>query len=130
MPTLLQLGKKCRTRKTRRNTVPALNHGPQRKAIIAKLVIFSPRKPNSAKRKVAKVKIISTGKLFFVKIPGLHGNSPALNVYNTVIMEGGSPTDTPGVNYSLVMGLEDFTIVETFGRKRRRSKFGVKRLGG
>lgn len=125
MPTLLQLARFCRIRKKRRNKVLVFQGAPHRKGVVYKISIFSPRKPNSAKRKIAKVRVVVNYKRAFAKIPGIGPHF--LQEYSVVMLEGGrGPKDTPGVNYSLIRGLCDFNIVETFSRRRRRSKFGVK----
>lgn len=124
MPTFSQLANFGRIQKKRRIKVQAFQGSPQRKGVVYKIAIFSPRKPNSAKRTIAKVSIIVTSKRIFAKIPGVgqHG----LQEFSLVMVEGSGAKDTPGVNYSLIRGLYDFHLIEVFGRKRRRSKFGVK----
>ena len=128
LPTCNQLGNLERKKQRQKSHVLWLFGGPQRRATVNKLTVFNPRKPNSSKRKVAKITVILKRKTIFAKIPGIHGSTGyPLNVYNTVMFEGGSPKDTPGVNYTLIRGLDDFNVIEFFGRKRRRSKFGVKK---
>ena len=124
MPTLNQLGKGLRIGKVRRNTSPYLLNGPQRKASIVKIMIVSPRKPNSARRTVAKVLIKKNEQHTYVKIPGIgpHGLQP----HSTVKFRGHGPKDTPGINYQLIRGAYDLTEKESFGRTKRRSKFGLK----
>lgn len=125
MATLKQLSLFGRFGKKRRCEVPALMCGPQRKAVVHKMGITSPRKPNSAKRKFAKVRIIlaKSKKLYFAHIPGI--GSSGLQEYSIVLVEGGNPPDVPGVNYSLIRGLFDFVKLEDISRSNRRSKFGV-----
>lgn len=92
-----------------------------------KLGILSPRKPNSAKRKHAKVRILGKkgrGRRALAHIPGWDKNG--LHEYSVVILEGGGPKDTPGVNYSLIRGLLDFNL-PTKERVKSRSKFGLVR---
>jgi len=89
------------------------------------MAITTPRKPNSAKRKYAKIRVICSRKIVHAHIPG-QGLS-FIQEYSIVMVEGGSPPDVPGVNYSLIRGLYDFEHYETFGRRKRRSKFGTKR---
>jgi len=86
---------------------------------------MSPRKPNSAKRTYAKVRLIFNGKKLFAKIPGI--GEHFLQAHSVVFVRGHGPKDSPGINYTLVRGLYDFNKVELFGRRKRRSKFGVKR---
>lgn len=125
MPTGLQLSKKFRVRKSRRNKVAPFEGAPQRKGIVYKIAIMSPRKPNSAKRTFAKVKVAINNKKIFAKIPGI--GEHFLQAHSVVMLRGHGPKDSPGINYHLIRGLYDFHRVEMFGRKNRRSKFGVKK---
>jgi len=86
---------------------------------------MSPRKPNSAKRTFAKVRLLFSGKRLFAKIPGI--GEHFLQAHSIVCVRGHGPKDSPGINYHLIRGLYDFNKVELFGRRKRRSKFGVKR---
>lgn len=124
-PTSLQLAKGCRVFKTyfsKRNT--ALGGGPQRKGIVYKITTVSPRKPNSARRTIAKVRLVFNKRRVFAKIPGIGDHR--LQNHSLVMVRGHGPKDTPGINYHLIRGLCDFTLTEPFGRKNRRSKFGLK----
>jgi ribosomal protein S12 len=85
---------------------------------------MSPRKPNSAKRTFAKVRIQISQKKIFAKIPGIGDHF--LQAHSVVLVRGHGPKDSPGINYNLIRGLYDFNKVELFGRQNRRSKFGVK----
>jgi len=126
LPTLHQLSVlNGRGKKRRRSLVAALLGAPHRKGVISKIGITTPRKPNSAKRKFAKVRIIVSKKVIFAHIPGI--GRPAIQEYSIVMVEGGNPPDVPGVNYTLIRGLYDFDKYEEYGRKKRRSKFGVKK---
>jgi small subunit ribosomal protein S12 len=124
LPTGGQLNKNYRIRKKRRNKVAPFEGSPQRKAVIYKIAIMTPRKPNSAKRTFAKVRIVINDKKVFAKIPGIgeHGLQP----HSVVLLRGHGPKDSPGINYHLMRGLYDFNKLELYGRKNRRSKFGVK----
>jgi small subunit ribosomal protein S12 len=126
LPTTHQLsvGKIKRTKKIRRNTVAAFLGAPQRKGVIFKIAKMTPRKPNSAKRTFAKVRILSSNKKIFAKIPGI--GEHFLQAHSSVLVRGHGPKDSPGINYHLIRGLYDFSKVELFGRMNRRSKFGVK----
>ena len=124
MATLGQLARFGRKQKRRRSLVAALLGAPQRRGTIIKMAFTTPRKPNSAKRKYAKVGIIVNKKVVFAHVPGVGPNT--LQEYHKVLVEGGNPPDVPGVNYTLVRSVYDFTSRETLGRKNRRSKFGVK----
>lgn len=104
----------------------AFRGAPQRKGVIYKIAIMTPRKPNSAKRTIAKVKLNFNDKRIFAKIPGQ--GEHFLQAHSVVLVRGHGPKDTPGVNYHLIRGLFDFERIEIFGRRNRRSKFGIKRL--
>jgi small subunit ribosomal protein S12 len=123
-PTLNQLSRKMRTHKIRRNTVAAFAGAPQRKGVIYKIAKMTPRKPNSARRTFAKVRVIINNKRLFAKIPGI--GEHFLQAHSLVLIRGHGPKDSPGINYHLIRGLYDFQKVELFGRRNRRSKFGVK----
>jgi small subunit ribosomal protein S12 len=125
MPTLRQLSFYGRKLKRRRCAVAALVGAPQKKGVVVKMGITTPRKPNSAKRKYAKVRMIVAKKVIFAHVPGIgkHG----LQEYSIVLVEGGSPPDVPGVNYTLIRGVYDFDKLEEYERKKRRSKFGTPR---
>jgi len=124
-PTSGQLSKGFRIHKIRRNKVAPFEGAPQRKGIVYKNAIMSPRKPNSAKRTFAKVKIAINNKKIFAKIPGI--GEHFLQAHSVVLVRGHGPKDSPGINYNLIRGLYDFHRVEMFGRRNRRSKFGVKK---
>jgi small subunit ribosomal protein S12 len=125
LPTNAQLSKKKRINKLRRNKVAPFEGAPQRKGIVYKIAIMSPRKPNSAKRTFAKIKIAINYKKIFAKIPGI--GEHFLQNHSVVLVRGHGPKDSPGINYNLIRGLCDFNRVEQFGRRNRRSKFGVKK---
>lgn len=124
MPTSSQLSKKVRITKRYRLHSRALCGSPQRKGIIYKIATMTPRKPNSAKRTFAKVRLVFSDKKIFAKIPGIGDHF--LQAHSLVFVRGHGPKDSPGINYHLIRGLCDFNKVETFGRRNRRSKFGVK----
>lgn len=124
LPTGGQLNRNSRIRKKRRNKVAPFEGSPQRKAIVYKIAIMTPRKPNSAKRTFAKVRVIINEKKVFAKIPGI--GEHYLQPHSVVLLRGHGPKDSPGINYHLIRGLYDFFKPELFGRKNRRSKFGVK----
>lgn len=126
MPTVHQLGRGMRDGKWRRLRAAAPAGGPQRKGCVYRIAVMSPRKPNSARRTFAKVRIYSTGKKIFAKIPGLGEHFS--QCHSSVRVRGHGPKDSPGINYHLIRGLDDFLKIETFGRRNRRSKFGVKKV--
>ena len=123
MLTINQLINNFRCKKIKRRRLIALSNAPQRRGVVYKLAIMSPRKPNSAKRKIAKIRIIFNKYRVFASIPGIGHN---LHEYSIVILRGGSANDLPGVNYTLVRGMLDFSYKESFSREARRSKYGVK----
>lgn len=112
----------CRKKKFFKIKAPALNRNPQKKGICVKVYTRTPKKPNSALRKVAKIKL-STGKRVEAYIPGEGHN---LQEYSVVLMRGGRVPDLPGVKYHLIRGKFDFQGVK--GRKNGRSLYGTKKL--
>jgi small subunit ribosomal protein S12 len=128
LPTLHQLSsfKNKRIHKVRRNRVAAFLGAPHRKGVVYKVATMSPRKPNSAKRTFAKVRVLISKKKIFAKIPGIGDHF--LQAHSVVLVRGHGPKDSPGINYHLIRGLYDFNKVELFGRQNRRSKFGVKNI--
>jgi len=124
-PTILQLARGARKKKYVRLRARAFAGAPHRKGVVYKIATMSPRKPNSAKRTYAKVRLLFNGKRLFAKIPGI--GEHFLQAHSVVFVRGHGPKDSPGINYHLVRGLYDFNKVELFGRRKRRSKFGVKR---
>jgi len=122
MPTINQLCKKKRKTKKKLNRTPALEKCPQKKGICTKLILRTPKKPNSALRKLAQLRLTNNKKVF-AYIPGEGHN---LQTYSTVIIRGGRVKDLPGVKYHLVRGILDFSGLKN--RKTSRSKYGTKNL--
>ena len=121
MATINQLcNKRIRSIKIKKSKTPALNQSPQRKGICVKVYTRSPKKPNSAARKVAKIQL-SNLTCVNVYIPGEGHN---LQQYSVVIMRGGRTPDLPGFMYKLVRGKLDLLGVKD--RKSSRSRFGTK----
>jgi len=114
--------KKSRKKKNYSIKMPALKGNPQVKGVCLKIFNRTPKKPNSALRKVAKVKVVSTGKKIECYIPGEGHN---LRQYSNVLIRGGRVPDLPGVKYHLIRGAYDFKGVK--GRQTSRSKYGVKK---
>ncbi len=125
MPTLMQLVRGIRKGKERFKKGRNLKGCPQKKAVCVKVYVTKPKKPNSAVRKVAKVRLVSIKKNIIVYIPGQGHN---LQQYSTVLVRGGRVKDLPGVHYHLVKGKYDFSSTESFLRLNSRSKYGVPRL--
>lgn len=123
MVTLNQLIKNPRKRKKNKTLSPALKKCPQLKGVCFKITTMKPKKPNSAIRKIAKVKL-STGRRVIVYIPGQGHN---LQEHSVVLIRGGRVKDLPGVRYHIIRGKEDFTKEENFDRRNRRSKFSKKK---
>ena len=121
MPTINQLVRKGRTPQKKRNKVPALSSCPQKRGVCTRVYTTTPKKPNSALRKVARVRL-SNGFEVTAYIPGEGHN---LQEHSIVLVRGGRVKDLPGVRYHIVRGALDTAGVE--GRNQRRSKYGTKR---
>lgn len=119
--TIAQLIRKKKIRKKKRNLVPALQGCPMKRATVVKIFEQAPKKPNSARRKVAKVKIKSSGKQISCHIPGEGHN---LTKHSTVMIRGGRCQDLIGVRYKPIRGLLSFEPLNS--RVTRKSKYGVK----
>jgi len=126
LPTVGQLSTKYRLQKRRKFKAPSFKKAPHRKGIIYEVTTMSPRKPNSAKRTFAKVRLNFSGRRVFAKIPGI-GESK-LQAHSLVFLRGHGPKDSPGINYHLVRGQCDFIFPEIFGRMNARSKYGLRKL--
>jgi small subunit ribosomal protein S12 len=123
MPTLNQIARKKveRIRKKKINKTPALRGCPQKKGVCLKVFIRTPKKPNSAQRKVAKIRL-SNKKVITGYIPGIGHN---LQQYSSVLVRGGRVKDLPGVKYHLIRGKYDFQGL--LKRKQARSKYGTRK---
>ncbi len=121
MPTISQLVRKGRKSKTYTSKSAALNSCPQRRGVCTKVYTTTPKKPNSALRKVAKVRL-TNGTEVIAYIPGEGHN---LQEHSIVLVRGGRVKDLPGVRYHIVRGALDTAGVE--GRTQSRSKYGAKR---
>ena len=121
MPTIQQLVRKGRQDKVSKTKAPALKGSPQRRGVCTRVYTTTPKKPNSAMRKVAKVRL-TNGFEIIAYIPD-EGHS--LQEHSIVLVRGGRVKDLPGVRYHVVRGALDATGVEK--RRRSRSKYGVKR---
>ena len=123
---LQQLLHKKRISRVKSKRSPAFGIAPHRKGVIYKIAVMSPRKPNSARRTFAKVRLLFNNKRLFAKIPGI--GEHFLQTHSIVFVRGHGPKDSPGINYHLIRGLCDFVKIEPYGRRNRRSKFGVKKF--
>ena len=121
MPTINQLIAKGRRPLIARNKVPALQHCPQKRGVCTRVYTTTPKKPNSALRKVAKVRL-TNGYEVVSYIPGEGHN---LQEHSVVMIRGGRVKDLPGVRYHIIRGALDTQGVKD--RKQRRSKYGAKR---
>jgi len=126
MPTFNQLIKVKSTRGLRKKycRTKKLEHCPQKLGRCVRVYTTSPKKPNSAVRKITKVRL-STGRRILAAIPG-QGHS--LQQHSTVLVRGGRCRDIPGIHYKLVRGKYDFITSETIFRSQRRSKYGYKKI--
>jgi len=122
MPTINQLCRKKRSIKKKLNNVPALDKSPQKKGVCTKIFLRTPKKPNSALRKLAQLKL-TNGKKVSAYIPGEGHN---LQEYSTVLIRGGRVKDLPGIKYHLLRGKLDLLGLKN--RKTSRSKYGTKKL--
>ena len=121
MPTINQLVKKGRKRILQKNASPALQRNPQKRGVCVRVYTTTPKKPNSALRKVARVRL-TNGKEANAYIPGEGHN---LQEHSIVLIEGGKIKDLPGVRYHIVRGTLDTAGVND--RKTSRSRYGAKR---
>ncbi|HXB13624.1 MAG TPA: 30S ribosomal protein S12 [Bacteroidia bacterium] len=121
MPTIQQLVRKGRVKVTQKSKSVALDKSPQRRGVCIRVYTTTPKKPNSALRKVAKVRM-TNGQEVIAYIPGEGHN---LQEHSIVLVRGGRVKDLPGVRYHIVRGTLDTAGVEN--RKQSRSKYGAKR---
>ena len=121
MPTISQLVRKGRTSSSKKSKSVALNKSPQKRGVCTRVYTTTPKKPNSAMRKVARVRL-TNGKEVNAYIPGEGHN---LQEHSIVLVRGGRVKDLPGVRYHIVRGALDIAGVE--GRLQRRSKYGGKK---
>jgi small subunit ribosomal protein S12 len=121
MPTINQLIRKPRQLKEVRNTSPALQNNPQKRGVCTRVMTKTPKKPNSALRKVARIRL-TNGYEVTGYIPGEGHN---LQEHSVVLIRGGRVRDLPGVRYHIIRGTLDTQGVQK--RRQRRSKYGAKR---
>ena len=121
MPTINQLLRKRRQKPSARDKVPALEKSPQKRGVCVKVYTTTPKKPNSALRKVARVRL-SNGFEVTAYIPGEGHN---LQEHSIVLVRGGRVKDLPGVRYKVVRGTLDTAAVRD--RKQSRSRYGAKK---
>jgi small subunit ribosomal protein S12 len=121
MPTINQLIRKPRAVMPKRNKVPALKECPQRRGVCTRVYTTTPKKPNSALRKVARVRLTSG----YEVISYIGGEGHNLQEHSVVMIRGGRVKDLPGVRYHIIRGTLDTQGVKD--RKQRRSLYGAKR---
>ena len=121
MPTVNQLVRKPRSAKRPKSKVPALENSPQKRGVCTRVYTTTPKKPNSALRKVAKVRLTNG----FEVIGYIGGEGHNLQEHSVVLIRGGRVKDLPGVRYHIVRGSLDTQGVKD--RKQGRSKYGAKR---
>ena len=123
MPTINQLCRSKRKAKKKLNRTPALQKCPQKKGLCLKVLLRTPKKPNSALRKLVKLRLMSNRKIVTAYIPGEGHN---LQDYSVVLIRGGRVKDLPGVKYHIIRGKLDLLGLKN--RKTSRSKYGTKNL--
>jgi len=123
VPTIQQLVRKGRQAKTNKSKTPALKGSPQRRGVCTRVYTTTPKKPNSALRKVARVRLSSQVEVT-AYIPGVGHN---LQEHSIVLVRGGRVKDLPGVRYKIVRGALDTQGVKN--RKQARSRYGAKKVG-
>src|SRR5476649_2953329 len=121
MPTINQLIRRERQKQKRKTTSPALENSPQKRGVCIRVYTTTPKKPNSALRKVAKVRLTNG----FEVISYIGGEGHNLQEHSVVLLRGGRVKDLPGVRYHMVRGALDTQGVKD--RKQSRSKYGTKR---
>ncbi len=124
MPTYNQLVNGIRKTKQFRTKTPAFYGNPFKRGTCVKVYTVKPKKPNSAQRKIAKVKLCN-GRFLIAYIPGKGHN---LQQYSAVMIRGGRVPDLPGVRYHIIRQKLDFTKFEEWDRHNKRSKYGVKKI--
>lgn len=121
MPTINQLVRKGRNKEVKKSTSPALQESPQKRGVCTVVKVDTPRKPNSALRKIARVRLVN-GIEVTAYIPGIGHN---LQEHSVVLIRGGRVKDMPGVRYHIIRGTLDAAGVAN--RNQARSKYGAKR---
>jgi small subunit ribosomal protein S12 len=121
MPTINQLIRKCRKKVFKKSNTPALQNSPLKRGVCTRVWTITPKKPNSALRKVARVRLTNNMEVT-AYIPGVGHN---LQEHSIVLLRGGRVKDLPGVRYHIVRGVMDTTGVEN--RMQGRSRYGAKR---
>lgn len=122
MPTLIQLAKGIRKHASKHYRTISLNHCPQKRASCLRVLIMSPKKPNSAQRRIAKLRL-SNGVRITAHIPGIGHN---FQKHGVALVRGARVRDLPGVRYRVIRGKYDVTSI--VHRRQGRSKYGMKKV--
>jgi small subunit ribosomal protein S12 len=122
MVSLNQLIINSRVTKLKKSSSPRLNQNPQKKAVCLRVLTISPKKPNSANRRILKSRVANSKIKLIAKIPGESHN---LQQHSTVLLHGSKVRDLIGVNYSAIRGKYD--LLGVINRKQSRSRYGVKK---
>lgn len=122
MPTSTQLSRTPRQRPIYKTRTVALRKNPQRKGVCLRVLVMSPKKPNSANRRIAKIRFFNPKARITAHIPGIGHN---LQKHGQVLVRGGRAKDLPGVKYRLIRG--KFDLSELVHRRQGRSKYGMKK---
>ena len=122
MVTFNQLIKKIRKKKTKKK-INALSKAPFLRGVCEKVMTTNPKKPNSAVRKITKVKLSNN----FIVLASIPGEGHKLQKHSIVLLRGGRVRDIPGIKYKLVRGKYDLNTRENINRKKSRSKYGIKK---
>ncbi len=121
MPTISQLVRDGRKRAKKKSKAPALQNCPQKRGVCVRVYTTTPKKPNSALRKVARIRLTNG-----IEVTGyIPGEGHTLQEHSVILVRGGRVKDLPGVRYHIVRGTLDATGVDN--RRQRRSKYGAKR---
>jgi len=122
MPTINQLIRQGREKQTKKSKTPIMQENPQKRGVCLSVTTTSPKKPNSALRKIARVRLVN-GEEGTIYIPGIGHN---LQEHSVVLIRGGRVRDLPGVRYHIIRGTLDTAGVKD--RKQSRSKYGAKKV--
>lgn len=122
MPTIQQLIRNSRPKPKKKIKTPALNNCPQKKGIVTRVYVTAPKKPNSALRKVVRIRLTNK----FEVTASIPGESHNLQQHSMVLIRGGRVKDLPGIRYRVIRGTLDCAGVKN--RKQGRSKYGVARI--
>jgi small subunit ribosomal protein S12 len=124
MPTINQLANQKRLKKKRSKRMPALEQCPQKKGVCLRILTRTPKKPNSAQRKLALIRLSNKKRIYGY----IAGEGHSLQEHSVILIRGGRVKDLPGIKYKIIRGVFDFKGVDE--RRQARSKYGTKRIKG